>query len=89
MRYKCEYGPGEILDPEYYDWHPFNDEFRAKLDAKPYYSRSLEQRLATGEPDPKVDPEEDELMEFIRSDPGKWSESQTVFTTEMAATWYR
>ncbi|KAK6504746.1 Arginyl-tRNA--protein transferase 1 [Arthrobotrys musiformis] len=45
MRYKCEYQPAEILDPECYDWHPFDDAFRSALDHKPYYSPSLEKIL--------------------------------------------
>ncbi|RVD82272.1 uncharacterized protein DFL_006704 [Arthrobotrys flagrans] len=48
MRYKCEYQPAEILDPECYDWHSFDDAFRSILDSKPYYSPSLE-RILTDE----------------------------------------
>lgn len=55
MRYKCAYGPGEVLDPEYYDWHPFDDTFRARLDEKPYISLTQERKIAAGEiPDPNA-----------------------------------
>ncbi|EPS44945.1 hypothetical protein H072_1059 [Dactylellina haptotyla CBS 200.50] len=84
MRYKCEYGPGQILDPEYYDWHSFDTDFRTKLDSQPYYSKTMEDKIAAGEPDPRIDPEEDKLMEFIRATPAKWKGNETVFTTEMS-----
>ncbi|EGX47881.1 hypothetical protein AOL_s00081g208 [Orbilia oligospora ATCC 24927] len=48
MRYKCEYQPAEVLDPECYDWHSFDNDFRKILDVKPYYSPSLE-RILTAE----------------------------------------
>ncbi|KAF3211248.1 Arginyl-tRNA--protein transferase 1 [Orbilia oligospora] len=48
MRYKCEYQPAEVLDPECYDWHSFDNNFRKILDVKPYYSPSLE-RILTAE----------------------------------------
>ncbi|EWC47582.1 hypothetical protein DRE_03202 [Drechslerella stenobrocha 248] len=49
MRYKCEYGPSVILDPEHYDWHPFDDAFRKSLDAQPYLSLTQERKIAAGE----------------------------------------
>ncbi|KAK6535437.1 Arginyl-tRNA--protein transferase 1 [Orbilia ellipsospora] len=84
MKYKCEFGPGQVLDPEYYDWHSFDNAFRAKLDTSPYYSKTLEEKLAAGEPDPKDDPEEDKMLEVIRATPEKWEGNETVFTTFMS-----
>ncbi|KAF3914280.1 hypothetical protein AA313_de0210378 [Arthrobotrys entomopaga] len=84
MKYKCEFGPGQVLDPEYYNWHSFNNEFRAKLDQFPYYSKTLEDKIAAGEPDPREDPEEDKMLEVIRATPERWVEHETVFTTAMS-----
>ncbi|KAF3933318.1 hypothetical protein ABW19_dt0201447 [Dactylella cylindrospora] len=70
MRYKCEYGPAQVLDAESYEWYPFDKEFRAKLDVTPYVALSREKRIAAGEP---VDDEDDE-------DDDKMNRSFTVFT---------
>jgi arginyl-tRNA--protein-N-Asp/Glu arginylyltransferase len=40
MRYKGEYKPQYVLDPETYDWNPLDGELRQLLDTKPYVSLS-------------------------------------------------
>jgi arginine-tRNA-protein transferase len=45
MRYKGEYKPSYILDPETYDWDPLEGELRNLLDQKSYVSMSRERRL--------------------------------------------
>ncbi|KAI5309067.1 Arginyl-tRNA--protein transferase 1, partial [Ascosphaera atra] len=49
MRYKADYRPQQILDPESYEWSYLDDELKRKLDAKRYVSRSREGKLAKGE----------------------------------------
>lgn len=48
MRYKGEYKPSYLLDPETYDWNPLDGELRQLLDAKSYVSLSRERRLNEG-----------------------------------------
>ncbi|KAF2263244.1 arginine-tRNA-protein transferase 1 [Lojkania enalia] len=45
MRYKGEYKPSYILDPESYEWNPLDGEVRQLLDVKPYVSLARERRL--------------------------------------------
>ena len=45
MRYKGEYKPQYVLDPETYDWNPLDGELRQLLDTKSYVSLSRERRL--------------------------------------------
>ncbi|KAH8600998.1 arginine-tRNA-protein transferase-like protein 1 [Bisporella sp. PMI_857] len=40
MRYKADYTPQYLLDPESYDWNILNDVMKKKLDAKKYVSLS-------------------------------------------------
>ncbi|KAF2708501.1 hypothetical protein K504DRAFT_477844 [Pleomassaria siparia CBS 279.74] len=47
MRYKGEYSPQYVLDPETYEWNPLDGELRELLDRKPYVSLSRERRLKT------------------------------------------
>ncbi|KAK6500832.1 Arginyl-tRNA--protein transferase 1, variant 2 [Arthrobotrys conoides] len=82
MRYKCEYQPAEILDPECYDWHSFNDDFRKILDVKPYYSPSLETILTTEGSEQSMT-----LLKnyYINTKKGISStHDDTVFTTDMS-----
>lgn len=44
MRYKGEYRPSYILDPESYEWNPLDGELRQLLDSKPYVSLSRERK---------------------------------------------
>jgi hypothetical protein len=44
MRYKGEYKPQYVLDPETYDWNPLDGELRQLLDTKSYVSLSREVR---------------------------------------------
>jgi len=42
MRYKGDYHPQYILDPESYTWDVLDEDFRRRLDARKYVSMSLE-----------------------------------------------
>lgn len=44
MKYKGDYKTQHVLDPESYEWHPLDDEFRSLLDKKTYVSMSRERR---------------------------------------------
>jgi arginyl-tRNA---protein transferase len=44
MRYKGEYRPQHILDPETLEWNPLDGEVRALLDTKSYVSLARERR---------------------------------------------
>jgi hypothetical protein len=44
MRYKGEYKPSYLLDPETYEWNPLDGELRQLLDAQAYVSPSRERR---------------------------------------------
>jgi arginine-tRNA-protein transferase len=46
MRYKGEYKPSYLLDPETYEWNPLDGELRQLLDTKSYVSLSRERRQA-------------------------------------------
>lgn len=45
MRYKGDYSPQHVLDPETYEWNPLDGELRDLLDKKTYVSLSRERRL--------------------------------------------
>ncbi|KAF2190853.1 hypothetical protein K469DRAFT_733482 [Zopfia rhizophila CBS 207.26] len=45
MRYKGDYKPQHVLDPETYAWDPLDGELRQLLDSKEYVSLSRERRL--------------------------------------------
>jgi arginine-tRNA-protein transferase len=67
MRYKGEYRPSYLLDPETYEWHPLDGELRQLLDKKPYVSLSRERRLAgdSSKETPNLETEaEDQLTEY-------------------------
>ncbi|KAH7398650.1 arginine-tRNA-protein transferase 1 [Phaeosphaeria sp. MPI-PUGE-AT-0046c] len=44
MRYKGDYKPQHVLDPESYEWNPLDGELRTLLDQKSYVSLSRERR---------------------------------------------
>jgi len=44
MRYKGDYSPQHVLDPESYEWNPLEGELRSLLDKKSYVSMSRERR---------------------------------------------
>lgn len=50
MRYKMDYHPQEILDPESYDWNFFDDDLKRRLDARPYVSLSAEKKAGIEAP---------------------------------------
>ncbi|KAK6359363.1 Arginyl-tRNA--protein transferase 1 [Orbilia brochopaga] len=88
MRYKCEYGPGLVLDPESYEWHPFDDDFRSWLDKRPYVSLTQERKIANGEIPKPSDEEEAETAAAANAEhnyhPGAGDPIPTVFTTRMS-----
>ncbi|KAI9796599.1 MAG: Arginyl-tRNA--protein transferase 1 [Candelina submexicana] len=45
MRYKGDYGPQYVLDPETYQWDLLDTDLRRRLDARRYVSLSRERRL--------------------------------------------
>lgn len=51
MRYKGDYKPQYVLDPESYEWNPLNGEMKALLDKKKYVSLSRENRRRDSEVD--------------------------------------
>lgn len=74
MRYKGEYKPQYVLDPETYDWNPLDGELRQLLDTKSYVALSRERRLKeahsvpdTANKDAKMDgvSQQDELAEYL------------------------
>jgi arginine-tRNA-protein transferase len=44
MKYKGDYKPQYVLDPETYEWHPLDEELRGLLDKKAYVSMARECR---------------------------------------------
>ncbi|KAL1965553.1 hypothetical protein VTN77DRAFT_5637 [Rasamsonia byssochlamydoides] len=46
MRYKAQYRPQYILDPESFTWDPLDGELMKKLDERPYVSLSRDRKLA-------------------------------------------
>lgn len=68
MRYKGEYRPQHVLDPESYDWSPLDGELRVLLDKKRYVSLSRERRRAitspVGEAESTVEVEQDDYSDY-------------------------
>jgi arginine-tRNA-protein transferase len=50
MRYKGDYSPQHVLDPETYEWNPLDGELRGLLDKKRYVSLSRERRRKEANP---------------------------------------
>ncbi|KAL5365906.1 arginine-tRNA-protein transferase [Aspergillus floccosus] len=59
MRYKANFKPQYILDPESYTWDPLDGEMSAKLDQRSYVSLSRDRRIAEGTESPDDTPEAD------------------------------
>ncbi|KAF2655918.1 hypothetical protein K491DRAFT_704316 [Lophiostoma macrostomum CBS 122681] len=57
MRYKGEYKPSYLLDPETYDWNPLDGELRTLLDSKTYVSLSRERRQKEGRRETRTAPD--------------------------------
>jgi hypothetical protein len=49
MRYKGDYSPQYVLDPETYEWNPLEGELRDLLDRKTYVSLSRERQFKQGD----------------------------------------
>lgn len=72
MRYKGEYRPQHVLDPETNEWNPLDGEIRSLLDKKRYVSLSRERRRAeakklangTKEGAMEVDTEDDDYDDY-------------------------
>ncbi|KZF20022.1 arginine-tRNA-protein transferase 1 [Xylona heveae TC161] len=45
MRYKADYRPQYILDPETFAWTPLDDDMKKRLETRRYVSRSRDQRM--------------------------------------------
>jgi arginyl-tRNA---protein transferase len=50
MRYKANYKPSYLLDPETYDWNLFDEGYRHKLDKRKFVSPSKDVQHTTAEP---------------------------------------
>ncbi|KAL1956939.1 hypothetical protein VTO42DRAFT_6686 [Malbranchea cinnamomea] len=61
MRYKANFRPQYLLDPESLTWDPLDDNLRAKLDKRRYVSLSRDRRLEAEGTDPNT--VEDELFQ--------------------------
>lgn len=48
MRYKGQYQPSHLLDPESLEWNLLDDETRTKLDSRRYVSLSADRKAAVG-----------------------------------------
>ena len=46
MRYKGDYKPQMVLEPESYEWMPLDGEFRNALDKRKYVNRDIARRLS-------------------------------------------
>jgi arginyl-tRNA---protein transferase len=55
MRYKGDYSPQYMLDPESYDWDPLDDGLKKKLDKKKYVSLSRERIIGELSADASAD----------------------------------
>ena len=70
MRYKGDYKPQHVLDPESYDWNPLDGELRSLLDEKTYVSLSRERRRKDLTASAKIDgedsvsPRENDLSDY-------------------------
>jgi arginyl-tRNA---protein transferase len=59
MRYKGDYSPQFILDPESYEWDPLNDGLKKMLDVKRYLSLSRERSEGrSADPESSIEPSE-------------------------------
>lgn len=47
MKYKGDFNPQSVLDPESYEWNPLDSSMKARLDKQKYISPSREQRGVT------------------------------------------
>ncbi|KAJ5495996.1 hypothetical protein N7539_001112 [Penicillium diatomitis] len=72
MRYKGNFRPQYILDPESYEWNPLDGELSKKLDAQTYVSLSRERTPQQARPFPDIssDVDETELSLFDINMPG-------------------
>lgn len=57
MKYKREFRPTYVLDPESYEWNLFDEDLLARLDVRKYISLSREKRLGISATDPDPDAE--------------------------------
>ncbi|KAJ6072734.1 hypothetical protein N7467_010819 [Penicillium canescens] len=60
MRYKANFRPQYILDPETNTWDPLDGELTEKLNSRPYVSMSRDRASTPGIPAPAPEPLEDE-----------------------------
>ena len=92
MRYKMEYGPQSILDPESLEWNTLDREVLALLDQKAYVSLAREHRLA-GKGNTAGDDKQDETDNALieRGFPGlpTVSEMQSVDLDEIAVKFWK
>jgi arginyl-tRNA---protein transferase len=61
MKYKVDFHPQYVLDPESYNWDLFDDDLKRRLDARPYVSLSRERREGIQAPERRSEVNEDDL----------------------------
>ncbi|KAM5345787.1 hypothetical protein ACJ41O_011648 [Fusarium nematophilum] len=90
MRYKIDYSPQFILDPESLTWDPLDRKVLDLLDKKPFVSMSLEKQQASdGNPGESLSRNEDLKMsekgEDAKSDPSESDEDESdwLFSSKM------
>jgi arginine-tRNA-protein transferase len=62
MRYKGEYAPQYVLDPETYAWDRLSDDVKKLMDVKKYVCLSKERAAPSGAEDASADPMDVEIM---------------------------
>jgi len=91
MRYKGAYSPSQILDPETYHWHSFDDDFRKRLDTEKYITDTSDE---TTKPSTTSQDHDDTTImadgdSDFENEEDEWGYSRTVFSTKMSGTMTR
>jgi len=60
MRYKGDFHPQSVLDPESYTWDPLDDDLKRRFNARKYVSMSRERREAIPVPEDDEQPSEEQ-----------------------------
>ncbi|CAM1509204.1 Fc.00g029430.m01.CDS01 [Cosmosporella sp. VM-42] len=78
MRYKMDYSPQYILDPESLAWDPFDRVILDLLDKKSFVSLSLEREKTAGAPTPLLADEDEEIDGEARVDAAELQSDEPV-----------
>ncbi len=63
MKYKVDYHPQYILDPESHTWDLLDDDYKRRLDARKYVSLSREKREGIEAPEPRVKADNEDVTD--------------------------